>query len=61
MNVKPASECFEAQFARRNLKHNLLLLTYGGFYLKAIQDEKDFHPRMAGTFVAIHKRMIIDE
>jgi len=60
-SAKPIRERFTAQFTRRYLKNNLLLLIYRGVYLKSIQKEEGFHRCVTGAFIAIHKWMVLDE
>ena len=61
MTAKPSSKSVELQFTRGNLQYDLLLLVHRCVNFKTIQDEESLHRGVTSAFVAIYKRVILDE
>ena len=61
MDTEPFGECIAIQFPCCKLQNDLLLLIHRGSNLVAVQKEKDFHGRVSGTLVPVHKGMVLDE
>jgi len=61
MGANPLSQRFSIHLSGCYSKHDFLLFIHGRLYLKAVQDEEDFHRRVARALVAVQKRVIVDE
>jgi hypothetical protein len=61
VRLEPSCELVAIQFARSHLKNDSLLLVHWRAGLKTVQDEKDFHRRMARALIAVDEGTALDE
>ena len=61
MITKPVDELLASYFPRCHVQNYFFLILSRSFYLKPVQQQKNFHSSMTDSFVPIHEGVVVND